>query len=79
MNIELIKDLYVHMFDLSWTTDMWFECAGNNHGKTENQEYTFVLIEIVKVRSNEEILTSLLSILLCERNVNGYFTLNYFL
>ena len=66
MNIELIEDLCVHMFYLSWTTDMCFEFVGNNHGKIENQDYTFVLIEIAKVISNEEILTSLLSILLCE-------------
>ena len=76
MNIELIEDLYVHIFYLSWTIDMCFECAGNNHGKMENQDYTFVLIENAKVRSNEEILTFLLSILFCERNVNECFTLN---
>ena len=58
---------------------MWFECADNIHGKTENQDYTFVLIEIAKVRSNEEILTSLLSILLCEHNVNGCLRLDSFL
>ena len=79
MNIELIEDLYVHIFYLSWTTDMWFECVGNNHGKMENQDYTFVLFENAKVRSNEEILTSLLSILLCEHNVNGCLRLDSFL
>ena len=72
MNIELIENLYMHMLYLSWTTDMWFECAGNN------QDYTFVSIEIAKVRSNEVILTSLLSILLCECNVNGCFKLDSF-
>ena len=76
MNIELIEDLYVHIFYLSWTTDMWFE---NIHGKMENHDYTFVLIEIAKARSNEEILTSLLSILLCECNVNGCLRLDSFL
>lgn len=65
MNIKLIEDLYMHMIYLSWTTNMWFECAGNNHGKIENQDYTFVSIENSKVRSNVEILTLLLSILLC--------------
>ena len=74
-----IEDLYMHMFYLSWTTDMWFECARNIHGKTENQDYTFVLIEIAKVRSNKEILTSLLSILLYDRNVNECFRLDSFL
>ena len=69
----------MNMFYSSWTTDMCFECARNNHGKMENQDYTFVLIEIAKVRSNEEILTSLLSILLCERNVNGCLRLDLFL
>ena len=78
MNIELIEDLYMHMIYLSWTTDIWFECVGNNHGKIENQDYTFVLIEIAKVRSNEEILTSLLSILLCECNENGCLRLDSF-
>ena len=68
----------MHIFYLSWTTDVWFECAGNIHGKTENQDYPFVLIEIAKVGSNEEILTLLLSILLCERNVNEYFTFDLF-
>ena len=66
MNIELIEDLYMHMIYFSHTTNMWVESVGHNHGKTKNQDYTFVLIEIAKVRSNEEILTSLLSILLCE-------------
>ena len=61
----------MHIFYLSWNTNMCFECARNNHGKMENQDYTFVLIEIAKVISNEEILTLLLSILLCECNVNG--------
>ena len=78
MTIELIEDLYVHMFYLSCTIDMCFECAGNNHGKMENQDYTFVLTEIAKVRSNEEILTSLSSILLCECNVNGCLRLDSF-
>ena len=76
MNIDLIEDLHMHMFYLSSSTDMCFE---NNHGKTKNQDYTFVLIEIAKVRSNEEILTSLLSILLCERNVNECLGLDLFL
>ena len=69
----------MHMFYLSWTTDMCFECVGNNHGKKENQDYTFVLTEIAKVRSNEEILTSLSSILLCECNMNGCLRLDSFL
>ena len=69
----------MHMFYSSWTTDMCFECVGNNHGKIENQDYTFILTENAKVRSNEEILTSLLSILLCECNVNGCFRLDSFL
>ena len=68
----------MHMIYLSWTIDMWFECVGNNHGKIENQDYTFVLIENAKVRSNEEILTSLLSILLCEHNVNECVRLDSF-
>ena len=79
MNIELIEDLYLYIFYLSWTTNVWFECAGNIHGKMENQDYTFVLTEIAKVRSNEEILTSLLSILLCESNVNVCLRLDFFL
>ena len=79
MNIELIENLYVHIFYSSWTIDMWFECVGNIHGKMENQDYTFVLIEIAKVRFNEEILTSLLSILLCEHNENGFLRLDSFL
>ena len=58
---------------------MCFDCGGNNHGKMEDQDYTFVLTEIAKVRSNEEILTSLLSILLCECNVNGCLRLDSFL
>ena len=78
MNIDLIGDLHMHMFYLSWSIDMCFECARNNHGKMENQDDTFVLTEIAKVRSNEEILTSLLSILLCECDVNGCFKLGFF-
>ena len=66
------------MIYLSWTTNMCFECETNNHGKMENQDYTFVLIENANVRSNEEILTSLLSILLCEHNVNECFRLDFF-
>ena len=68
----------MHMIYLSWTTDMQFECKGNNHGKMENQDYTFVLTENAKVRSNEEILSSLLSILLCEHKVNECFRLDSF-
>ena len=49
----------MNMIYLSWTIDMWFECVRNNHGKMKNQDYTFVLIENVKFRSNEEILNSL--------------------
>ena len=44
----------------------------------ENQALNFVLNENVKFRSNEEILTSLLSILLCECNVNGCLRLDSF-
>ena len=50
----------MHTIYLSWTTDAWFECARNNHGKMENQDYTFVSIENVKATSNEEILSSCL-------------------
>ncbi len=52
---------------------MQFECVGNNHGKMENQDYTFLSIEITKAISNEKILASLLSILVCEPNVKDCF------
>ena len=63
----------MHIIYLSWTTNMQFESARNNHGKMENQEYTFVSTENAKAISNEEILALLFSILLCECNVNECF------
>ena len=67
---------FIYAYDL-FILDYWYtiECARNNHDKMENQDNTFVLIENAKVRSNEEILTSLLSILCCEPNVNECFRL----
>ena len=79
MNIEMIEDLYICIcFIYLGLLICGCECAGNNHGKMENQDYTFVLTEIAKVRSNEEILTSLSSILLCVCNMNECLRLDSF-